>query len=119
MANEVQERHTELNAKQGLIENFLEVLLPKDWDERDLEQRLMFLDGGFGEHEEGTEKRMRVCAIEIWLELFHGDPKGFTPLQAREINSALKRIPGWVQHCSTFCGKLYGRQRGFVRRETE
>ena len=119
MANEVQERHTELNAKQGLIENFLEILLPKGWDERDLEQRLMFLNGGFGEHEEGTEKRMKVCAIEIWLELFHGDPKGFTPLQAREINSALKRIPGWVQHCSTFCGKLYGRQRGFVRRETE
>lgn len=117
MAREMQEKHTEMNGKQGLVENFLETLLPSDWDERDLESRLMFLSGGFGEKDAGTEKRMKVCAIEIWQELFHGDPKSFTPLQAREINNMLRRVQGWEACSAAQCGKLYGRQRCFVRRE--
>lgn len=117
MAREMQEKHTEMNGKQGLVENFLETLLPDDWDERDLEGRLMFLSGGFGEKDTGTEKRTKVCAIEIWQELFHGDPKSFTPLQAREINNMLRRVQGWEACSSAHCGKLYGRQRCFVRRE--
>ena len=118
MARDVQERHTELNSKQGLIENFLDLLLPADWDDRDLESRLLFLSGGFGETETGTVKRMRVCAMEIWQELFHGDPKAFTPLQAREINSILRRISGWEAYSSAPCGKLYGRQRCFIRKDS-
>lgn len=118
MAREMQEKHTEMNGKQGLVENFLETLLPSDWDERDLESRLLFLSGGFGEKDTGTEKRMKVCAIEIWQELFHGDPKSFTPLQAREINNMLRRVQGWEACSAAHCGKLYGRQRCFVRRET-
>lgn len=116
MAKEVQEKHTEMNGKQGLIENFLNMLLPEDWDDRDLDQRMLFLNGGFGgEAETGTVPRMKVCALEIWQELFHGDPKGFTPLQAREINNMLRRIQGWTACSSAPCGKLYGRQRCFVR----
>lgn len=117
MAREMQEKHTELNGKQGIVENFLDLLLPADWDSRDLDERLLFLGGGFGEREAGTEKRMKVCAIEIWQELFHGDPKSFTPLQAREINNMLRRVPNWEPCSAAYCGKLYGRQRCFVRHE--
>jgi predicted P-loop ATPase len=114
MARKVQEEHTEMNGKQGLIENFLDTLLPKDWDKMDLDKRMLFWGGGFGEKEEGTEPRNRVCAIEIWQELFRGDPKSFTPMQAREINGILRRIPGWKSQSSMNCG-IYGRQRGFSR----
>lgn len=114
LARKVQEEHTEMNGKQGLIENFLDVLLPKNWDSMDLDKRLLFWSGGFGEKEEGTELRTRVCAIEIWQELFRGDPKTFTPMQAREINGILRRIPGWKSQSSMNCG-VYGRQRGFSR----
>lgn len=117
MARVVQEKHTEMNGKQGLVENFLDMLLPEDWDERDLDERLLFLSGGFGESEKGTVQRTKVCALEIWQELFHGDPKSFTPLQAREINSMLRRVPGWKSQSSANCGKLYGRQRCFTRQE--
>ena len=116
MAREVQDQHTEMNAKQGLVENFLELPLPADWDNRDLEERLMFFTGGFSE-EAGTVQRDKVCALEIWQELFHGDPKAFSPLQAREINSILRRIPGWAPCSSRNCGPLYGRQRCFIRKE--
>ena len=114
MARKVQEEHTEMNGKQGLIENFLDTLLPKGWEKMDLDKRMLFWGGGFGEKEEGTEIRNRVCAIEIWQELFRGDPKTFTPMQAREINGILRRIPGWKSQSSMNCG-IYGRQRGFSR----
>lgn len=114
MARKVQEEHTEMNGKQGLIENFLDTLLPKGWEKMDLDKRMLFWGGGFGEKEEGTEIRNRVCAIEIWQELFRGDPKTFTPMQAREINGILRRISGWKSQSSMNCG-IYGRQRGFSR----
>lgn len=115
MARKVQEEHTELNGKQGLIEKYLDTLLPADWESLDFERRLLFLGGGFGDEEKGTEQRDRVCAIEIWQELFKGDPKSFTLAQAREINGILRRLPGWQSRSSVDCGKIYGRQRAFVR----
>lgn len=115
MAREVQSAHTEQNGKQGVVENFLETLLPKNWDERELDGRLMFYNGGFGGEEKGTERRDRVCALEIWAELFKGDIKAYTQVQAREITGILRQIPGWKFYGSTYCGKPYGRQRAFVR----
>ncbi len=115
LAREVQSAHTEQNGKQGVVENFLETLLPKNWDERDLDGRLMFYNGGFGGEEKGTERRDRVCALEIWAELFKGDIKAYTQAQAREITGILRQVKGWKFYGSTYCGKPYGRQRAFVR----
>lgn len=114
IARKVQEEHTETNSKQGLIENFLEMLLPENWDSMELDKRLLFLSGGFGEQDEGTEIRTHVCAMEIWQELFRGDPKSFTQMQAREINNILRNIKGWKSQNSVNCG-IYGRQRAFIR----
>jgi predicted P-loop ATPase len=115
LAREVQTAHTELSGKQGVIENFLETLLPANWDERDLDGRLIFYNTGFGEDEKGTIRRNRVCAMEIWAELFHGDIKAYTPIQAREITSILRQIDGWKFYGAAYCGKPYGKQRAFVR----
>lgn len=76
----------------------------------ELEQRLLFYSEGFGPDNTGTERREVVCAMEIWQELFKGDPKNYTQTQAREINSILRRIPGRSSKHSYQCGKLYGRQ---------
>ena len=34
---------------------------------------------------------------------------------AREINSMLKRLPGWRSWSSIDCGPIYGKQRGFAK----
>ena len=115
MARKVQADHTEANGKLGLIENFLEVLLPEGWDDWDLEKRLMFWSGGFGEERNGTVPRTKVCALEVWQELFKGDPKSYSQTQAREIIGLLRMIPGWRLSTSVNCGAIYGRQRGFVK----
>lgn len=115
-AREIQEEHTEVNSKIGVVENFLNVLLPEDWDSRELAERLMFWDGGFGEREEGTVQRKYVCALELWQELFRGDKKAFGQQQARELNGILRAIPEWSTQINGYGGKLYGKQRMFMRK---
>ena len=77
----------------------------------------MFWSGGFGTEQKGTVRRTRVCALEIWQELFKGDPKNYTTQHAREITGLLKSLPEWSMTTATNCGALYGRQRGFIRKE--
>jgi hypothetical protein len=115
LAREVQSAHTELNGKQGVIETFLDTLLPDNWDETDLNGRFLFWGGGFDGNEKGAVRRDRVCAIEIWCELFKGDAKAYTQVQAREITGILRSIKGWKFYGATFCGTPYGRQRAFIR----
>ena len=114
-AKERQSAHTELNSKQGLIEDFLETLVPKDWDSRGLEERYTFYNGSFDNKETGTEARNRICAIEIWTELLNGDIKAYSQAQSREITGILRQIKGWKFYGSTNCGKPYGLQRTFIR----
>lgn len=66
-----------------------------------------------------TKRRDKVCAIEIWVELFQQDINFFGKRQAREINDVLKTIDGW-EPCKDKLrfGKLYNTQRGFVRKIT-
>lgn len=116
VAKQVQETHTESNAKQGLIEKFLNTLLPENWDNMDLDKRLLYWANAFEIQEKGTMQRQKVCALEIWQELFGGDLKGYTKLQAREINECMKKIDGWEARPTIYCGCLYGRQRAFVKK---
>lgn len=114
-AREIQNQHREENPMFGLVQEFLEMKLPSDWMKRDLMQRRMFLDGDFG-NETGTVQRDRVCALEIWVEVFNGDPKMFRPIEARNINDILREMPGWKPHRSTLSfGKMYGQQRAYIR----
>lgn len=116
VAKQVQAEHTESDAKQGLIEKFLNTLLPENWDDRDLGARLSFWANDFGVQEKGTVQRQKVCALEIWQELFGGDAKSFTKIQAREINECMKKIDGWELSAKTIRIGMYGCQRGFTRK---
>lgn len=113
-AKEIQAIHTELNGKQGMVEKFLDTLVPENWEKRELDLRLSFYNGGFGDEEIGIEQRNRICALEIWVELFRGDLKLFTQAQSREITAILRQIPGWRYYGPSNCGP-YGKQRAFSR----
>lgn len=112
-----QEQHTEQSSKKGMIENYLDILLPKNWYELSIGDRQMFIQGE-GFDEEGTEPRTAISAIEIWCECFRGDPKMFNLVQAREINMIMRKFENWKESGRINCGKAFGRQRGFVRSVT-
>ena len=120
VARQIQDAHTEMNGKQGLLEQFVERLLPKDWATRNLSQRLVYWNDGFDDEKQaGTERRKTICALEIHCELFGGTVKDYTPQKTREYNAMLKRLPGWKARSRINYGEIYGQQRGFIREETE
>jgi putative DNA primase/helicase len=119
-AMRAQELHTEGSSKEGMVREFLERLLPSNWSSMDIAARRRFIHGSeFGEAEEGTIRRDKVCAAEIWVELFNGELGKFTNIIAREINDILRNIEGWepysVGRGRLRFGKVYGAQRAFLR----
>lgn len=115
-AVERQRAHTEVSSKQGMIEEFLKIKLPENWDELSISERqAYFYEDSFDEKAEGVLERDRICAIVIWVELFNGDPKRYNLRDAREINGILRQIEGWKERDKISFGKQYGRQRGFEK----
>jgi predicted P-loop ATPase len=114
MAQKQQDEHRETSSKEGLIRDYIEKDVPSNWDKLDVQARRMFLNGGLV-----TDcpmiKRRKICAMEIWVELFGGDPKFLKRADSKEINSVLELIPGWKKVKSTGRFGPYGIQKGFER----
>ncbi len=122
MAEAAQEDHREVPYSEGVIKEFLERKVPKDWYGRSMYERRNWLDSEFIQSQCGEESLMsrdRICAIEIWNECFK--MAGYNRMKksdAKEINSILERLPGWERQKSSIrFGGEYGFQRGFLRRD--
>lgn len=114
-----QDMHTEDNPKTGMVQEYLDKLLPENWAEMDLVARRNYIHAReFGEQPEGSQKRTRVCIMEIWMEFFEGDKQKLTPMLTRELNDIMKRLPGWRTHAGgtgkLSFGKEYGYQRAYL-----
>lgn len=118
LAIEAQLERTEQDPRVGQIEEYLNLKLPLTWSEMSIQDRRGFIhDNAFGEPEEYFV-RDRVCALEVWCELFRGDVNSRSGYDVKEINSILSHIQGWRRaEKSIRFGKLYGVQKGFVRVE--
>ncbi|AQS04768.1 virulence-associated E family protein [Clostridium beijerinckii] len=116
-AKKQQETHSEESAKAGLIEEYLNKPITDNWYNLGIAEKRNYIHGGdFGESQEGTITRTKTCVMEIWCELFNGDPKMLTQITSREINDILKGIDGWKSYDGRLrFGKTYGTQRAFVR----
>ncbi len=116
IAREEQARHTEQSSKQGVVETFVNRKITKDWLNKSLEDRMLFWTADFIDDEnEVLVEREHVCALELWVECFNGDMRGFKQAQARELNDIMRKLKGWTYTASKNCGAIYGRQRAFVR----
>lgn len=118
LARAVQEEHTEISGKLGIVQEFVERLVPSDWDGRSIEERRAYWTdwGGGAQDTDVLVQRNKVCALEVWCELFDGDPKTYDTLKAREISNLLNKLPGWERKSTIRAGEPYGRQRGYTRK---
>lgn len=114
LAVEQQEGHREDSVKRGMILEFLEKRVPSDWDHRSLDERRLF-QAGITHGDPELSRREKVCALEIWVECFGGDPKTMKRSDSAEINGILSRAPGWRKLGSPRKFGPYGSQRGFER----
>lgn len=110
-----QDEHREVSVKEGPIRDFIDREIPLDWTAWDLSKRRDFWSGNFKSDSIQTVKRDKICALEIWCELFSGSQKDMRNADAREINACLENIEGWTRARSPIRTGLYGHQRGFVR----
>lgn len=121
MAYDAQKEALECDDREGIISEYLEKLLPKDWDEMDLYERRSFLNEDDLGSKKGTVKRDKVCIMEIWCECFYKERQDLKRADSYEIESILNRIGGWERLLSNKTGKiryvLYGPQKTFIKRE--
>jgi len=113
LAREEQEEHYEANEKEGVILKFLDILLPKDWEEWDLYKRRSFLQGV--DIIEGMVKRSRICTLEIWCECYEKNKSDIRKSDSIELNNILNGLKGWRKTKNKIEFKIYGRQRSFER----
>jgi predicted P-loop ATPase len=112
----------ESDEREGLVREYLEKLLPSNWDDMDIYERRSFIRGDeFSKEAEGTVRRDKICAMEIWCELFGKEPSAMRKIDSYEINAILRKIDGWEKYTGNKQGRaripIYGIQRIFVRKD--
>lgn len=110
-----QESHREASPKEGLIEEFVSRQVPDDWSRWPLDRRRDFwANNATGDYT--LVDRDRICALEVWCELFFSNQRDIKPQDVREINATLANMQGWKRSRNPLrCGP-YNLQRGFVPR---
>lgn len=116
MAAEQQENHRETSGKEGMIRDFLDRLVPSDWDQTGIMERRIYWQGN-QQLKEGVElvPREKVCAVEIWTECFGGTPGYIKRIDSMEINNVLLSLRDWRRNKTTRRYGPYGQQKGFER----
>lgn len=115
-AVESQEAHREEVEQAGPIREFLGKRVPVDWNKWSLDQRRAFWAGGIVDDVELVE-RDRVCALEIWCELYGRSATDLRRPDAQAINQALSCVRGWAKSRAAMrFGEPYGVQKGWRKK---
>lgn len=113
LAKSEQREALESDEREGLVREYLETLLPEDWDGMDLFDRRSFLAGVNNIGRVGTVARTRVCNMEIWCELFGKDQGSLGRAESNNLTAMLTKL-GWVRKEKKERVKPYGPQFVFV-----
>lgn len=111
----------ETDDREGIVEDYLNTLLPKEWSSMDLYERRSFLNGGEfeGGVRKGTQQRERVCVMEIWCECFGRQREALKKCDSYEIEGILYKLGGWERYSGSASSKTrvagYGIQKTYVR----
>ena len=113
-AGMVRQRAIEKDDREGLIREYLDKLLPENWDRLNLYERREFLYGDeFGKApEKGTAARREVSNMEIWCECLGRSKAELGRKNSYEISAIMNGIEGWSEPSEkTVRIPLYGPQR--------
>jgi putative DNA primase/helicase len=114
IATTQQKLHSETDERRGLIEAYLNRLLPEDWDTMDLYERRAFMEDPLSE--KGKIDRVYVCVAEIWCECLGKNKEDMDRYKTRDINDIMRGLDEWEQINSTRNFKIYGKQKYYARK---
>lgn len=118
LAKSEQRAAMESDEREGLVREYLDTLLPDNWNDMELFERRNYLNGSeFGESlHTGTVKRTSVSNMEIWCECFGKERANIRKTDSTELTGILKRL-GWKRLDNKARIPLYGPQYIFVPKE--
>ena len=118
LAKVEQREAMESDEREGLVREYLEALLPDNWDDMDTFERRNFLDGtGKADiGKKGTIRRTQVCNMEIWCECFGKERSNLKRADSNELSGILVKL-GWVRLDRKERVANYGPQFIFVPKE--
>ena len=116
LAKESQLEHSAVDERTGIIEKYLERLVPADWAKKDLYERRSWLDDPLSES--GTVQRDFVCTAEIWCECLGKDKNDMTRYNTKDINNLMATLQDWEFVSSTKNFPIYGKQRYYKRKDS-
>ena len=108
-------RAMEHDEREGLVAQFLETMLPENWDEMDVYQRQEYLRGDDPVKAKGVWKRQCVSNMEIWCECFGKRKEDMQPRDSYAIASMMLHFPDWEKG-GVRTIPIYGRQRVYLRK---
>ena len=117
-AEALQREAMELDERQGIVEEYLNTLLPDNWDGMDLYERRNYLSVQYDPTQpRGTTVRKAVSNVEIWAECFGKNPSEMKPADSYAIAALMMRVEGWERTEKIRRIPVYGRQRLYLKTE--
>ena len=116
VAEAAQREAMEVDERIGMVEEYLAILLPEDWETKDLYERRNFLDSSSAiTSEKGSAVRASVSNAELWCECFGRSLQDLKPTDSYAIAALMAQIPGWERSPERAKQAIYGRQRLYRR----
>lgn len=117
LAKKLQREAMETDEREGMVREYLDALLPDNWNELSLYERKNFLNGSeFGDVPvKGTVKRTKVCNMEIWCECFGKNKADLKRIDANAISAIMAKIEGWEKSSKKSRFGMYGIVAGYER----
>ena len=107
----------EMDDREGLVQAYLDLPLPENWDDMDLYDRRAYVRR---EDElarpRGSIRRTEVSNMEIWCECFGRAREDMRPPDSYAVSAIMARLDDWVPSEKRVRLPLYGRQRIYTRR---
>ena len=117
-AKEEQRAAMERDDREGLVQEYLDMLLPGNWDSMDVYKRRDYVrDADDPMRPDGSIRRMEVSNMEIWCECFGKAKEDMKPSDSYAISAIMERIAGWSKTGKAKILPIYGRQRIYKRDE--
>lgn len=118
IAKKMQQHHTEVDERTGMVHRYLDTLLPIDWKQMPLYEKQAFLRGqNVDEERTGVVVRNRVCVGEIWTECLGGNYQTITRMNTKEIHDIMRSLKDWEPYKNKTDFPVFGTQRGYFRKE--
>lgn len=117
-AKEEQRAAMERDDREGLVQEYLDMMLPDNWDSMDVYKRKEYVrDADDPTRPIGSVRRMEVSNMEIWCECFGKPKEDMKPSDSYALSAIMERMDGWSKTGKARVLPIYGKQRIYRRDE--